>query len=186
MDADTPDVEEYENARLELCRLLNVELENCSLKKLSDLVNSLRYFWHPDKNVHNRKRKEFEDNLKRLNGAWDIFKLWNFSNFACSEELIKSDTKDTELPKHVSTDFARPGNNSPPPPEDRGEPDWVPKNYIEKVVTLYDFCAGREDELSFSKKSIIYVLKKHDDGWYEGLMDGRTGTFPGNYVEPCS
>jgi hypothetical protein len=29
----------------------------------------------------------------------------------------------------------------------------------------------------------IYVLKKNDDGWWEGVMDGITGLFPGNYVE---
>ena len=27
------------------------------------------------------------------------------------------------------------------------------------------------------------VLKKNDDGWWEGVMDGVTGLFPGNYVE---
>ena len=30
---------------------------------------------------------------------------------------------------------------------------------------------------------IIYVLKKNDDGWWEGVMGGITGLFPGNYVE---
>jgi hypothetical protein len=26
-------------------------------------------------------------------------------------------------------------------------------------------------------------LKKNSDGWYEGVMNGMTGLFPGNYVE---
>jgi hypothetical protein len=37
--------------------------------------------------------------------------------------------------------------------------------------------------LSFKEGEIIYVLKKNSDGWYEGVMDGMTGLFPGNYVE---
>lgn len=53
------------------------------------------------------------------------------------------------------------------------------------VVAIYDYCADKEDELSFSENSIIYVIKKNDDGWYEGVMDGVAGLFPGNYVEPC-
>ncbi|XP_065335896.1 abl interactor 2 isoform X1 [Cloeon dipterum] len=70
-------------------------------------------------------------------------------------------------------------------PEDAGLPGWVPKNYIEKVVAIYDYYADKEDELSFQENCVIYVLKKNDDGWWEGVMDGITGLFPGNYVEPC-
>eukprot|EP00096_Caligus_rogercresseyi_P007797 TRINITY_DN25876_c0_g1_i1.p1 TRINITY_DN25876_c0_g1~~TRINITY_DN25876_c0_g1_i1.p1 ORF type:complete len:347 (+),score=123.16 TRINITY_DN25876_c0_g1_i1:40-1080(+) len=69
----------------------------------------------------------------------------------------------------------------PPPPE---PPNWVPKSYIDKVTAIYEYVADKEDELSFSDGSIIYVLKKNDDGWWEGVMDGVTGLFPGNYVEP--
>lgn len=53
------------------------------------------------------------------------------------------------------------------------------------VVAIYDYIANRDDELSFSENSVIYVVKKNDDGWYEGVMEGITGLFPGNYVEPC-
>ncbi|KAK2726453.1 hypothetical protein QYM36_000784, partial [Artemia franciscana] len=70
-------------------------------------------------------------------------------------------------------------------PAEENLPGWVPKNYIEKVVAVYDYVADKEDELSFQENSVIYVLKKNDDGWWEGVMDGITGLFPGNYVEPC-
>ncbi|XP_037808596.1 abl interactor 2 isoform X1 [Lucilia sericata] len=115
---------------------------------------------------------------------------------------------------HFSLNFARPGSQSPPlppppPPEeehhdfgrprnsagqgqlapivpdDQNLPGWVPKNYIEKVVAIYDYYADKDDELSFQESSVLYVLKKNDDGWWEGVMDGVTGLFPGNYVEPC-
>lgn len=62
-------------------------------------------------------------------------------------------------------------------------PGWVPRNYLEKVLAIYDYNADKEDELSFTEGSVIYVLKKNDDGWWEGVMDGITGLFPGNYVE---
>lgn len=70
-------------------------------------------------------------------------------------------------------------------PAEEDLPGWVPKNYIEKVVAIYDYYADKDDELSFQESSVIYVLKKNDDGWWEGVMDGITGLFPGNYVEPC-
>ncbi|XP_073533654.1 abl interactor 1 isoform X9 [Phyllobates terribilis] len=64
-----------------------------------------------------------------------------------------------------------------------GDPMWAPKTYLEKVVAIYDYSKDKEDELSFMEGSIIYVIKKNDDGWYEGVSNGVTGLFPGNYVE---
>ncbi|XP_078519553.1 abl interactor 1 isoform X19 [Lissotriton helveticus] len=64
-----------------------------------------------------------------------------------------------------------------------GDPVWAPKIYLEKVVAIYDYCKDKDDELSFMEGSIIYVIKKNDDGWYEGVSNGVTGLFPGNYVE---
>ncbi|XP_023661633.1 abl interactor 2a isoform X7 [Paramormyrops kingsleyae] len=87
----------------------------------------------------------------------------------------------------------------PPPPEDYEEdesavveysdpyaeedPPWAPRSYLEKVVAIYDYTRDKEDELSFQEGAIIYVIKKNDDGWYEGVMNSTTGLFPGNYVE---
>uniref|UniRef100_A0A667X7Z5 Abl-interactor 2b n=1 Tax=Myripristis murdjan TaxID=586833 RepID=A0A667X7Z5_9TELE len=91
----------------------------------------------------------------------------------------------------------------PPPPEDyeddedeeesavveysdpyaEEDPPWAPRSYLEKVVAIYDYTRDKEDELSFQEGAIIYVIKKNDDGWYEGVMSGTTGLFPGNYVE---
>ena len=51
------------------------------------------------------------------------------------------------------------------------------------VEALYDYTKDKDDELSFTAGSVIYVLKKNDDGWYEGVFEGTTGLFPGNYVE---
>lgn len=76
---------------------------------------------------------------------------------------------------------------SPPPAMDEqpamfNSNDWIPKEYIEKMISIYDYNASRSDELSFKENSIIYVIKKNDDGWFEGVMEGITGLFPGNYA----
>ncbi|XP_055037508.1 abl interactor 1a isoform X2 [Misgurnus anguillicaudatus] len=64
-----------------------------------------------------------------------------------------------------------------------GDPQWAPKTYMEKVVAIYDYTKDKDDELTFIEGSIIYIIKKNDDGWYEGVCNGVTGLFPGNYVE---
>uniref|UniRef100_A0A3Q2DIS2 Abl-interactor 2a n=1 Tax=Cyprinodon variegatus TaxID=28743 RepID=A0A3Q2DIS2_CYPVA len=63
------------------------------------------------------------------------------------------------------------------------DPPWAPRSYLEKVVAVYDYTADKEDELSFQEGAIIYVVKKNEDGWFEGVMNATTGLFPGNYVE---
>ncbi|KHJ79625.1 hypothetical protein OESDEN_20722 [Oesophagostomum dentatum] len=77
----------------------------------------------------------------------------------------------------------------PPPPLNQAnffdaQADWIPRNYIEKAIALYDYDADKPDELSLRENCIVYVLRKNDDGWYEGVLDGVTGLFPGNYVQP--
>ncbi|XP_039522416.1 abl interactor 1a isoform X5 [Pimephales promelas] len=64
-----------------------------------------------------------------------------------------------------------------------GDPQWAPKIYMEKVVAIYDYIKDKDDELSFMEGAIIYIIKKNDDGWFEGVSSGVTGLFPGNYVE---
>ncbi|XP_016131504.1 abl interactor 1a isoform X5 [Sinocyclocheilus grahami] len=96
-------------------------------------------------------------------------------------------------------DEAPPPPPPPPPPVDfeeeeaavvqysdpyaDGDPHWAPKSYIEKVVAIYDYSKDKADELSFMEGAIIYIVRKNDDGWFEGVCNGVTGLFPGNYVE---
>ena len=67
-------------------------------------------------------------------------------------------------------------------------PDWVPLDRcLEKVVTTFDYEGLREDELSFKENMFIYVIKKNDDHWYEGIMKSENGSivqglYPYNYA----
>ena len=55
----------------------------------------------------------------------------------------------------------------------------------EKVVAIYDYKKLREDDLELHEGDVIYVIKKNEDGWFEGIKDGVQGWFPGNYVRPA-
>jgi hypothetical protein len=55
-------------------------------------------------------------------------------------------------------------------------PNWVPiDKCLEKVITVFDYEGSREDELSFKENMYIYVIKKNDDHWYEGIMKNENG-----------
>ncbi|KAK3106444.1 hypothetical protein FSP39_020212 [Pinctada imbricata] len=90
-----------------------------------------------------------------------------------------SDQNDEPLyPQHEEDPYAATGPNL-------ANPEWIPQQYMEKVVAIYDYAAVKDDELTFSENALIYVTNKNDDGWWEGIMNGVTGLFPSNYVEPC-
>ncbi|XP_027897369.1 ABI family, member 3a isoform X2 [Xiphophorus couchianus] len=91
---------------------------------------------------------------------------------------------------------------APPPPlslDDIGEFDDImpplpppvdydinaPPDYLEKVVALYTYEASKPDDLSLTEGDIIYMMRRHDDGWCEGVCNGREGFFPENYVQAC-
>ena len=51
------------------------------------------------------------------------------------------------------------------------------------ALSIFDYDAEHPDELSFKEGEHIHILKKNDDGWYEGVIGDRRGLFPGNYCE---
>ncbi|KAH9075750.1 BAR-domain-containing protein [Lactarius deliciosus] len=68
----------------------------------------------------------------------------------------------------------------PPPPPLKPKP--TPVNY---VVALYDFAAQAEGDLDFKVGDRIEVVERSEsaEDWWTGRLDGRTGVFPGNYVQ---
>ncbi|KAA0711236.1 Intersectin-2 EH domain and SH3 domain regulator of endocytosis 2 [Triplophysa tibetana] len=52
-----------------------------------------------------------------------------------------------------------------------------------QVVSIYDYTAANEDELSFSQNQIINVLDKSNSDWWKGELNGVTGLIPTNYVK---
>uniref|UniRef100_A0A8D2CTK7 Uncharacterized protein n=1 Tax=Sciurus vulgaris TaxID=55149 RepID=A0A8D2CTK7_SCIVU len=56
-----------------------------------------------------------------------------------------------------------------------GDPAWAPKNYIEKVVAIYDYTKDKDDERHLWRVAIIYVIRRMIDGWYEGVCNRVTG-----------
>uniref|UniRef100_A0A4W3IMG0 Rho guanine nucleotide exchange factor (GEF) 7a n=1 Tax=Callorhinchus milii TaxID=7868 RepID=A0A4W3IMG0_CALMI len=55
-------------------------------------------------------------------------------------------------------------------------------NYQMVVKARFNFQQNNEDELSFAKGDIIHVCRVEEGGWWEGLLNGKTGWFPSNYV----
>ena len=51
------------------------------------------------------------------------------------------------------------------------------------VRALYEFAAESGNELSFRAGDVITWTQDIDNDWMEGMLNGRVGIFPRNYVE---
>lgn len=61
-----------------------------------------------------------------------------------------------------------------------------PATFISKITVkaLYDYKAGREDELTLVKHAIVTNVNKQSGGWWRGDYGGKKQHwFPANYVE---
>jgi len=66
------------------------------------------------------------------------------------------------------------GGGPPPGGAARGKP---------QVRALYDFVAENDDELNFNRGDVVDLIRKANEDWWEGELNGRVGVFPANYVE---
>ncbi|XP_076023658.1 ABI family, member 3a isoform X2 [Genypterus blacodes] len=71
-----------------------------------------------------------------------------------------------------------------PPPVDYDMD--APPHYLDEVVAQYDYEASKPDELTFTEGDIIYLIHRHDNGWWEGIVNGNRGFFPQNFVQSSS
>ncbi|XP_071476868.1 rho guanine nucleotide exchange factor 7-like isoform X1 [Diadema antillarum] len=54
---------------------------------------------------------------------------------------------------------------------------------LKQFRARFKFEGRKEDELDFNKGDVITVTLMVDGGWWEGMLNGRSGWFPSNYVK---
>ncbi len=52
-----------------------------------------------------------------------------------------------------------------------------------KAKAVFDYVAADDTELGFVVGDTIEVFNVDESGWWEGVLNGRVGMFPGNHVE---
>jgi len=57
------------------------------------------------------------------------------------------------------------------------------KKPVERAKVTFDYEPENDDELKLTVGDILTVIKKEEEGWWEGDLNGKTGMFPSNFVE---
>ena len=64
----------------------------------------------------------------------------------------------------------------------------IPKNQRKSeegvpMRAMYEFSGEDDDDLSFKEGDIVRIIKQCEDGWAQGVMDGKLGYVPFAYFE---
>lgn len=51
---------------------------------------------------------------------------------------------------------------------------------------IFNYNQDHEDELTLSVGDIVDILGEEEEGWWRGILNGREGVFPSNFVEEIS
>ncbi|CAF1382771.1 unnamed protein product [Adineta ricciae] len=58
----------------------------------------------------------------------------------------------------------------------------LPNGTLFQVKVAYAYTPVHDDELPINPNDIVNVTRMVEEGWYEGILDGKLGLFPSNYV----
>ncbi|CDH59256.1 hypothetical protein RO3G_06143 [Lichtheimia corymbifera JMRC:FSU:9682] len=86
---------------------------------------------------------------------------------AKEETAVKKDEEEEQQPKEASDE-----TEAPPPAKPIG-----------MARVMEDYAMQESDELTLHRGAIVTLYERLDDGWYKGELNGRSGRFPGQYIE---
>ncbi|CAF0913185.1 unnamed protein product [Brachionus calyciflorus] len=143
-------------------------LDELTIKKGDKIRNVIRKEdgWFEGELISNGKRGVFPDNFVKP-----------IKNTPVSKPIIFNSPDDKKKSFITQTPIVAPIVVPPPQP-----PTSVASNQFQAKV-LYSYVPVNDDELSIQENEIVTVIRLVEDGWYEGVLNGKRGVFPSNYVE---
>lgn len=58
-----------------------------------------------------------------------------------------------------------------------------PQKAVRQCRVVYSYSKDHDDELELNVGDVIEVLGEEEAGWWRGVLHGREGVFPSNFVE---
>lgn len=55
--------------------------------------------------------------------------------------------------------------------------------YKKQCKVIFNYEQDHEDELSLNIGEIVDILGEEEEGWWRGILNGKEGVFPSNFVE---
>uniref|UniRef100_A0A673C2Y4 Intersectin 1 (SH3 domain protein) n=1 Tax=Sphaeramia orbicularis TaxID=375764 RepID=A0A673C2Y4_9TELE len=85
--------------------------------------------------------------------------------------------------KLISATMTSGVTDSPPNGKRPSPSPTKPSESGEEYIAMYTYESSEQGDLSFQQGDIVMVTRKEGD-WWTGMVGGKTGVFPSNYVKP--
>ncbi|KAJ5072253.1 sh3 and f-bar domain-containing protein [Anaeramoeba ignava] len=121
-----------------------------------------------------------QESITKINAQDDVKTLVNkyISENTTPTETSEKDTTNTSVPQPKTTSTNLTKTKTQPVNDSQTEDTEF------DVKAEFDYKGTESTDLQFNSGDIVHVLKKHDQDWWEGEVNGKRGLFPANHVKP--
>ncbi|XP_012775161.1 intersectin-1 isoform X3 [Maylandia zebra] len=159
-------------------------------EKVEGLQAQALYPWRAKKENHLNFNKNEIITVLEQQDMWWLGELQTGQRGWFPKSYVKLISATMTAPPGVPATAARSKNTNEtgasesPPNGKRPSPSPTkPSESGEEYVAMYTYESNEQGDLSFQQGDIVVVTRKEGD-WWTGMVGGKTGVFPSNYVKP--
>ncbi|XP_047458161.1 intersectin-1 isoform X5 [Mugil cephalus] len=156
-------------------------------EKVEGLQAQALYPWRAKKDNHLNFNKNEIITVLEQQDMWWLGELQTGQRGWFPKSYVKLISATMTAPAGVaarSKNTSEAGVSESPPNGKRPSPSPTkPSESGEEYVAMYTYESNEQGDLSFQQGDIVMVTRKEGD-WWTGMVGGKTGVFPSNYVKP--
>ncbi|KAM4599869.1 intersectin-1 isoform 3-T3 [Fundulus diaphanus] len=161
-------------------------------EKVEGLQAQALYPWRAKKDNHLNFNKNEIITVLEQQDMWWLGELQNGQRGWFPKSYVKLISANMTIPPAAAAGAAavRSKNaneagisESPPNGKRPSSSPAKPSESGEEYVAMYTYESNEQGDLSFQQGDIVVVTRKEGD-WWTGMVGGKTGVFPSNYVKP--
>ncbi|CAJ1066789.1 intersectin-1 [Xyrichtys novacula] len=156
-------------------------------EKVEGLQAQALYPWRAKKDNHLNFNKNEIITVLEQQDMWWLGELQTGQRGWFPKSYVKLISATMGAPVSVasrSKNSSESGISESPPNGKRPSPSPTkPSESGEEYVAMYTYESSEQGDLSFQQGDVVVVTRKEGD-WWTGMVGGKTGVFPSNYVKP--
>ncbi|XP_041645592.1 intersectin-1 [Cheilinus undulatus] len=156
-------------------------------EKVEGLQAQALYPWRAKKDNHLNFNKNEIITVLEQQDMWWLGELQTGQRGWFPKSYVKLISATMTAPGAVtarSKNTSESGVSDSPPNGKRPSPSPTkPSESGEEYLAMYTYESSEQGDLSFQQGDVVVVTRKEGD-WWTGMVGGKTGVFPSNYVKP--
>lgn len=156
-------------------------------EKVEGLQAQALYPWRAKKDNHLNFNKNEIITVLEQQDMWWLGELQTGQRGWFPKSYVKLISASMTAPAGAATrskNTSESGVSESPPNGKRPSPSPTkPSDSGEEYIAMYTYESSEQGDLSFQQGDIVMVTRKEGD-WWTGMVGGKTGVFPSNYVKP--